>query len=91
VKPGKAHLRTFSFAQTRDPQLLGNPCSALQNVDPKRKNLRILMRSDMKDCWNKVQNIRTEVERSALVFCLLSGLRQLSGESRIGASLERYI
>jgi hypothetical protein len=73
VKPGIAHLRTFSFAQTRDSQLLGNPYSALQTVTPKCKDLPILMRSDMKDWWNKVQNIRTEVQHWALVFCLLSG------------------
>jgi hypothetical protein len=71
----------FSFAQTRDPQLLGNPCSAVQTVDPKRKDLPILKRSEMKDWWDKVQKIRNEVERWALVFCLLSGLRRSSLES----------
>jgi hypothetical protein len=72
----------FSFAQTRDPQLLGNPCSAVQTVDPKRKHLPILKRSEMKDWWDKVQKTRNEVERWALVFCLLSGLRRSSWAAR---------
>jgi integrase len=35
----------------------------------------------MKDWWDKVQKIPNEVERWALVFCLLSGLRRGSLES----------
>ena len=70
----------FSFAQLRDPTLLGNPCSAVPTVDPKRKDLPILRRAEMRDWWDKVQAIPNEVERWALVFCLLSGLRRGSLE-----------
>ena len=81
----------FSFAQTRDPHLLGDPCSAVQTVDPKRKDLPILKRSEMKDWWDKVQKIRNEVERWALVFCLLSGLRRSSLESLAWSHLKSPI
>jgi integrase len=81
----------FSFTQTRDPQLLGNPCSAVQTVDPKRKDLPILKRSEMKDWWDQVQKIPNEVERWALVFCLLSGLRRSSLESLAWAHLKSPI
>ena len=78
----------FAFAQTRDPQLLGNPCSAVQTVDPKRKDLPILKRSETKDWWDKVQKVPNEVERWALVFCLLSGLRRSSLESLAWTNLK---
>src|SRR5882724_214846 len=48
---------------------------------PKRKDLPILRRIEMKERWDKVQKIPNEVERWALVFCLLSGLRRGSLES----------
>jgi integrase len=81
----------FSFAQTRDPQLLGNPCSAVQTVDPKRKDLPILKRSEMKEWWDKVQKIRNEVERWALLFCLLSGLRRGSLETLAWENLRKPV
>jgi integrase len=70
----------FSFAQHRDPTLRGNPCSAVETVDPRRTDLPILRRAEMEDWWEKVQKIPNEVERWALVFCLLSGLRRGSLE-----------
>jgi integrase len=81
----------FSFAQLRDPTLHGNPCSAVATVDAKRKDLSILRREEMKDWWAKVQNIPNEVERWALVFCLLSGLRRGSLESLAWEQLRKPV
>jgi integrase len=81
----------FSFAQLRDPTLHGNPCSAVATVDPKRKDLPILRRGEMKDWWAKVQEIPNEVERWALVFCLLSGLRRGSLETLAWEHLRRPV
>jgi integrase len=81
----------FSFAQHRDPTLRGNPCSAVETVDPRRTDLPILRRAEMEDWWEKVQKIPNEVERWALVFCLLSGLRRGSLEKLAWEHLRRPI
>ena len=70
----------FNFACDRDRSLrsLGNPCSAVSTVDPKRKDLPALAESDMPVWWEAVQKISDEVHREAHLFCLLSGLRRTS-------------
>jgi hypothetical protein len=45
----------------------------------------------MKDWWEKVQKIRNEVERWALLFCLLSSLRRGSLESLAWENLRRPV
>jgi site-specific recombinase XerD len=70
-------IRTmFTFAQRRDPTLVGNPAAAVRSVDPKRHDLPILHRADMAEWWDKVSKVKNDVERWALVFALLSGLRR---------------
>ena len=70
----------FNFACERDRSLssLGNPCSAVSTVDPKRKDLPILAEADMPQWWNDIQRIPNEVHREAHLFCLLSALRRNS-------------
>jgi len=70
----------FNFACKRYPVLrtLGDPCSAVSTVDPKRKDLPALAEADMPAWWRAVQEIPNEVQREALLFCLLSGLRRNS-------------
>jgi integrase len=66
----------FSFAQKRDPTLLGNPVSAVSTADPKRHDLRVLAASDLPAWWQAVQKIPREQHREAHLFALLSGLRR---------------
>jgi integrase len=68
----------FKFAQKRDPDLRGDPTSAVRTTDKKRdkKDLPILHRTDMVEWWKKVAAIENEVERWALAFTLFSGLRR---------------
>jgi integrase len=66
----------FSFAKLRDPTLLGNPCSAVSTVDPKRQDLQVLAAADLPAWWQAVQEIPREHHREAHLFCLLSGLRR---------------
>ena len=70
----------FNFACERDRTLssLGNPCSAVSTVDPKRKDLPILAEADMPKWWKDVQRLSNEVHREAHLFCLLSALRRNS-------------
>src|SRR5262249_13760172 len=70
----------FNFACDRDRSLraLGNPCSAVSTVDPKRKDLPALSEADMPIWWETVQKISDEVHREAHLFCLLSALRRNS-------------
>ncbi len=65
----------FRFAQRRDPTLIGDPTSAVKKVDPKRDQ-RVLGASELPGWWADVEKIPNEVKRSALAFCLLSGLRR---------------
>jgi integrase len=70
----------FNFACDRDRELrnLGNPCSAVSTVDPKRTDLPALAEADMPAWWRAVQKIPSEVHREAHLFCLLSALRRNS-------------
>jgi integrase len=70
----------FNFACERDRALglLGNPCSAVSTVDPKRRDLPALAEADMPEWWKAVQEISDEVHREADLFCLLSALRRNS-------------
>ena len=55
----------FNFACERDRALsaLGNPCSAVSTVDPKRKDLPVLADGDMPRWWKDVQQLPNEVHR----------------------------
>jgi integrase len=68
----------FNFACDRDRSLraLGNPCSAVRTIDPKRKDLPVLAEADMPAWWEAVQKIPDEVHREAHLLCLLSALRR---------------
>jgi integrase len=66
----------FSFAQKRNPLLLGNPVSAVSTVDPKRHDLPVLSIHDLPDWWGKLQCIPREHHREIHLFALLSGLRR---------------
>jgi integrase len=70
----------FNFACDRDRSLraLGNPCSAVSTVDPKRKDLPALAETDTPAWWEAVRKITDEVHREAHLFCLLSALRRNS-------------
>lgn len=70
----------FNFACERDRTLnsLGNPCSAVSTVDPKRKDLPVLAEADMSEWWKEIQRLPNEVHREAHLFCLLSALRRNS-------------
>jgi integrase len=70
----------FNFACKRYPALraLGDPCSAVSTVDPKRDDLPALAEADMPAWRDAVQEIPNEVQREALLFCLLSALRRNS-------------
>jgi integrase len=66
----------FSFAQSREPSLSGNPVSAVSTVDPRRQDLRVLASSDLSTWWQAVQKIPREHHREAHLFALFSGLRR---------------
>jgi integrase len=66
----------FSFAQSRNPLLAGNPVSAVSTVDPKRRDLPILQSSELPAWWAAVQKLKKEYHREAHLFALLSGLRR---------------
>jgi integrase len=70
----------FNFACGRDRELrnLGDPCSAVSTVDPKRTDLPALAEAEMAAWWSAVQKIPNEVHREAHLFCLLSALRRNS-------------
>jgi integrase len=70
----------FNFACERDRKLssLGNPCSAVSTVDPKRRDLPILAEADMSQWWSDIQRLPNEIHREAHLFCLLSALRRNS-------------
>lgn len=66
----------FKFAQKRDPELRGDPTSAVEVIDPERFDLPALATSDMATWFAAVQKIPREHHREAHLFCLLSGLRR---------------
>src|SRR5205085_5516007 len=69
---------TLHASATRHCAPWETPCSAVSTVDPKRNDLPALAEADMPAWWRGVQEIPNEVQREALLFCLLSGLRRNS-------------
>lgn len=52
-------MLNFTCERDRTLQALGNPCSAVSKVDPKRKDLPALAEADMPTWWQAVQKIPT--------------------------------
>lgn len=68
----------FSFAQRRDPDLLGDPTSAVATKDVQQDDLPILHYGDMAAWMKAVRELPNAIEQEALLFTLLSGLRRNS-------------
>jgi integrase len=87
-KPRKGHAAAsqtarfvsvlFKFARNRDPDLLGNPVSAVATKDVEQDDLPILHYADMAAWMKAVRKLPNAIEQEALLFTLLSGLRRNS-------------